>query len=162
MDGESAGESVMEEPNPAPNPVSNGTVTNNISDAEALRIWRQAAEKLGGLAGEKAGQASAAAVLQPNQLVVTFAKRYNFCRQFCERPEIVSQMNSILEQMGAAWRLEFRLADDQPTDVAAEPERATTLRQRMYEACQRPFVRQAMELFDATAQRLEEAGKSGG
>ncbi len=154
------GQRAIEQPNPSANSGGNGAIATNISDDEALRIWRHAAEKLGGLAGEKASQASAAAIHAPNQLVVTFAKRYNFCRQFCERPEIVSQLNSILEQMGAAWRLEFRLADDQPSDAAAVPERATTLRQRMYEACQRPFVRQAMELFDATAQRLEEAGKS--
>jgi len=118
--------------------------------------------KIGGLATEKAQQATKAAISAPNKLVVEFPKRYNFCRQFCERPEIISQLTSIVEELaGTVLWLEFRLADEEPGEPAAEPEKATTLRQRMYEACQRPFVRQAMELFDATAQRLEEATKSG-
>jgi DNA polymerase-3 subunit gamma/tau len=131
----------------------------NFSAESALALWRQAAEKLGGLAAEKALQASEVAICAPNQLVVIFSKRYNFCRQFCERPEIASQLASIIQQLaGMALRLEFRLADEEPVQPA-EMERATTLRQRMYEACQRPFVRQAIELFDATAQRLEEPHK---
>jgi DNA polymerase III subunit gamma/tau len=141
---------------PTPAPIGPDGKKDEISAENAFNLWRQAAEKLGGLAADKALQASGVAVSGPNQLAVTFPKRYNFCRQFCERPEIISQLSGIIEELtGASWRLEFCLADDEPVKPA-EPERGTTLRQRMYEACQRPFVRQAMELFDATAQRLEE------
>ena len=141
---------------PTPAPIGPDGKKDEISAENAFTLWRQAAEKLGGLAAEKAMQASGVAVSGPNQLAVTFPKRYNFCRQFCERSEIIAQLSGIIEELtGAAWRLEFRLAEDEPIEPA-EPERGTTLRQRMYEACQRPFVRQAMELFDATAQRLEE------
>jgi len=139
-----------------------GADVSDLSEEAALAMWRHAAGKLGGLATEKAQQATKAAISAPNKLVVEFPKRYNFCRQFCERPEIISQLTSIVEELaGTVLWLEFRLADEEPGEPAAEPEKATTLRQRMYEACQRPFVRQAMELFDATAQRLEEATKSG-
>jgi DNA polymerase-3 subunit gamma/tau len=133
-----------------------------LSDIEALELWRQAAQKLGGLAAEKALQASGAAISAPNQLVVEFPKRYNFCRQFCDRPEILLQLARIIEDLaGSALRLEFRLSEDEPV-APLEPERTTTLRQRMYDACQRPFVQQAMELFNATAQRLDESNKLGG
>jgi DNA polymerase-3 subunit gamma/tau len=129
----------------------------NLSPDAALAIWRQAAEKLGGLAAEKAHQAVAVEGGNLGQLVVTFPKRYNFCRQFCERQEIAHQLAQVIEKLtGASHRLEFRLAEDEPSPTAV-PERVTTIRQRMYEACQRPFVRQAIQLFDATPQRLEES-----
>ncbi|HZZ27529.1 MAG TPA: DNA polymerase III subunit gamma/tau [Pirellulales bacterium] len=132
---------------------------NETASKSAIEIWQIAAERLGGLAAEKAQQAKNAAISAPNKLVVIFPKRYNFCKQFCERPEMVLQLKEIIEELaGRALQLEFRLSDDETTKPA-EPQRAANPRQRMYEACQRPFVRQAMELFEATAQRLEEPAK---
>jgi DNA polymerase-3 subunit gamma/tau len=130
---------------PIPLPASN----------QALAIWKQAATQLGGLAAEKAMQASEAAIVAPNQLVVTFARKYNFCKQFCERPEISSQIAEIVARLaGQPLSLQFCLADEAPQEQAAA--RPATLRQRMNEVCQRPLVRQAIELFNATPMRLEE------
>jgi DNA polymerase III subunit gamma/tau len=126
-----------------------------------LNLWREASSQLGGLAGEKAGQAVKAMFSAPDKLVVFFQKRYNFCKQFCERPEIASQLRDLVRELGgSALRIEFELAEDEPAE-AVSPDKATNLRQRMYEVCQRPFVRQAMELFQATAQRLEEPARNG-
>ena len=131
--------------------------TSQISDTSqgsTWDIWQLAAEQLGGLAGEKAMQAENAAICAPNQLVVTFPKRYNFCKQFCERPEIAQQLRDNLSRLaGQELRLEFRLNDDEPHQPEG-PQKVVNSRQRMYEACQRTFVRQAMELFDASDPRF--------
>jgi DNA polymerase III subunit gamma/tau len=125
---------------------------------DAISIWRQAAEKLGGLAAEKANQASSAAILAPNQLVVTFPKKYNFCKQFCERPEIVGQIaEHVCQLVGRRMQLNFA-TEQETTPSETEPVRRATTRQRIYEVSQRPFARRAMELFDASPQRLEEPG----
>jgi DNA polymerase III subunit gamma/tau len=129
--------------------------TGIFADKPAIEIWQSAAEQLGGLAAEKAVQAENAAICAPNQLVITFGKRYNFCKQFCERPEIAQQLKEIISRLtGRTLKLEFRLAEESAAPAEEAP-KATNLRQRMYEVCQRPFVKQAIELFDAAAQRLE-------
>ncbi len=125
---------------------------------DAMTIWRQVAEKLGGLAAEKAIQASSAAIRAPDQLVVTFPKKYNFCKQFCERPEMIGQIAEHVRQIvGRTLQLSFATEQEiAPTET--EPVRRATVRQRIYEVSQRPFARRAMELFDASPQRLEEPG----
>jgi DNA polymerase-3 subunit gamma/tau len=144
-------------------PASNGSAefvdrsTESIAPIEdALALWRQAAAELGGLAAEKAQQATAAAISDPNQLVIMFPKRYNFCRQFCERPEVASQLAEIVARL-AKRRLTvgFELADE-PLSPAREGSPPLTQRQKIYQACQRPFVKRAIELFDANPVRLEE------
>jgi DNA polymerase III subunit gamma/tau len=124
----------------------------------ALSVWRQVAEKLGGLAAEKAIQASSAAIRAPDQLVVTFPKKYNFCKQFCERPEMIGQIAEHVRQIvGRSLQLSFA-TEQELAPSETEPTRRATVRQRIYEVSQRPFARRAMELFDASPQRLEEPG----
>jgi DNA polymerase III subunit gamma/tau len=133
-----------------------------LSDAalDAIAIWRQVADKLGGLAAEKAIQASSAAIRAPDQLVVTFPKKYNFCKQFCERPETLRQLVELVRQIvGRPLQLSFASAQEIVLPQA-EPARRATMRQRIYEVSQQPFARRAMELFDASPQRLEEPGSA--
>jgi DNA polymerase III subunit gamma/tau len=125
---------------------------------DAITIWRQVAEKLGGLAAEKAIQASSAAIRAPDQLVVTFPKKYNFCKQFCERPEMIGQIaEHVCQIVGRSLQLSFA-TEQELAPSETEPTRRATVRQRIYEVSQRPFARRAMELFDASPQRLEEPG----
>jgi DNA polymerase-3 subunit gamma/tau len=130
----------------------------DLTPEAALALWHQAAEQLGGLAAEKVRQATAATVAPPDQLVVSFPKKYNFCKQFCERPETMRQLVEVLSQLaGGQVRLALQLADDGPAEPV-ELVRPTSSRQRMYEVCRQPFIRRTMELFDAIAERLEEPG----
>jgi DNA polymerase III subunit gamma/tau len=130
----------------------------DLSPEAALALWNRAAEQLGGLAGDKAKQATVATVASPDQLVVAFPKQYNFCKQFCERPETMRQLVDTLSQLvGGAVRLALQTIDDGPAKPA-EAARPTSNRQRMYEVCRQPFVRRAMEVFDAIAERFEEPG----
>jgi ABC-type hemin transport system ATPase subunit len=102
-------------------------------------------------------QAAGAAITAPNQLVISFKKRYNFCRQFCERSETAAQLKEILRQLiGQPVQLTFVLLDDEPC-AAIDTAPQMTQRQRLNQACQRPFVRKAIELFDANPARLESA-----
>jgi DNA polymerase-3 subunit gamma/tau len=149
---------ISETPVPQPETLSHAPANLDLAPEAALALWNQAAEQLGGLAGEKARQATVATLAAPDQLVVAFPKQYNFCKQFCERPETMRQLVDTLSQLaGGAVRLALQSIDDglaKPVEAA----RPTSNRQRMYEVCRQPFVRRAMEVFDAIAERLEEPG----
>jgi DNA polymerase III subunit gamma/tau len=124
---------------------------------DALALWQHAAAQLGGLAAEKAQQATAAAISGLNQLVIMFPKRYNFCRQFCERPEVASQLAEIVSRLAKRQlTVSFELAEEAPA-TAREGSPPLTQRQKIHQASQRPFVKKALELFDANPVRLEEA-----
>ncbi len=143
---------------PASKTLNQSPVSLNLSPEAALAMWNQAAERLGGLAGEQASKAATATLTGPDQLVVTFPKLYNFCKQFCERPETMRQLVDVLSQLaGGKIRLSLQSIDDE-SPKTLEPARPTSTRQRMYEVCRQPFVRRTMELFDAIAERLEEPG----
>jgi DNA polymerase III subunit gamma/tau len=129
-----------------------------LSPENAFALWQQAAAQLGGLAAEKAQQATAAAISTSNQLVIRFPKRYNFCRQFCERPEVASQLADIVSRLAQRkLSVSFELAEELSVPAREAPT-PLTQRQRIHQACQRPFVKKAIELFDANPVRMEEAG----
>ena len=89
----------------------------------------------------------------PGKLVVSFSAKYNSGKIFCERPETASKLQRELSRLaGKDIELAFQLEADGP----AEQARPTSARQRSVQVCQRPFVRKALELFDATAGRTEE------
>jgi len=129
---------------------------SDLSPENVFALWQQAAAQLGGLAAEKAQQATAAAILNANQLVITFPKRYNFCRQFCERPEVTAQLSETISRLVQRNLIvTFELAEEAPVPVReATP---LTQRQKIHQACQRPLVKKAIELFDANPVRMEEA-----
>jgi DNA polymerase III subunit gamma/tau len=128
-----------------------------LSPENAFALWQQAAAQLGGLAAEKAQQATAVAISNSNQLVISFPKRYNFCRQFCERPEVTSQLADIVSRLAKRQLIVSFEVVDEPIGPARESSPSLTQRQRIHQACQRPFVKRAIELFDANPVRLEEA-----
>ncbi len=146
-------------------PTSSGDLADDtsallLSDAAALALWNQAAEQIGGLTASNAQQAVVAAIRAPNMLVVTFAKKYNASKSFCERPEIAGKLAAAAGTLARrSLRLAFQVLDDDPA-ATVEPVRGVSRQQRMYQVGQQPFVRQAMDLFDATAERLDEAERA--
>jgi hypothetical protein len=68
----------------------------------------------------------------------------------------VAQLSQIIaDSLGRQVQLIFQLSEDEPNG-SRESVRPLSTRQRMQQVCQRPYVRQAIELFDATPLRLEE------
>ena len=110
------------------------------------------------LAGGKSKSSQFCCNSAPNQLVVTFPKKYNFCKQFCERAEVAGQIaEHVCQLVGRRMQLNFA-TELEATASETEPVRRATTRQRIYEVSERPFARRAMELFDASPQRMEEPG----
>ena len=125
---------------------------------DAMTIWRQVAEKLGGLAAEKAIQASSAAIRRQINWSSPSPRSIISANSSANGPRSIGQIAEHVRQIvGRTLQLSFATEQDlMPTET--EPTRRATVRQRIYEVSQRPFARQAMELFDASPQRLEEPG----
>jgi DNA polymerase III subunit gamma/tau len=118
----------------------------------ALEIFRQAAEKIGGLTASSAQHAEAAAIGAPNQLVVTFPAKYNYGKTVCEAADKAKQLESVLgELVGSPIRLVFAVSGlpDAAGSGSAEANRPMSSRQREAQLMQNPLVKRAAELFDA-------------
>jgi DNA polymerase-3 subunit gamma/tau len=125
-----------------------------LGPENALELFQQAAEKIGGFTADSAKHASAAAISAPNQLVVTFPAKYNYGKTVCEAADKAKQLEAALgELVGMPVRLTFAVSEGQGGDDAgsAEPNRALSPKQREAQLRQHPLVRRAEELFDARA-----------
>jgi len=103
-----------------------------------------------------AGRCVRVASTGPHRLVASFSKKYNLSKTFCERPDQVSRLEAVVgEALGRTVKIEFALIDE-PTAPAAGPKPGPAPHEKLREKTQQPFVRKALELFDARALRLEE------
>ena len=135
------------------------SIGTRLTPENAAAIWQQVADALGGF-----GQSCAAAAVRfttpgPQRLAVHFVKKDNFSKTFLEKPETLPQVEKALaEATGERVRVEFALDEDGPEagDKPPEPRRPASNRQRLLEKSQHPLVKHALELFRATAVRVEE------
>jgi DNA polymerase III subunit gamma/tau len=127
-----------------------------LDAADALAVWRQALARLEGIVTDYASQAERVALAAPDLLVVTFVKKYNSSKRFCEQPHQVQRIEQALAEIaGRPLRLSFALAEegDEGTKTAV-PRPAT--RDRVREKAKHPLVSKAMELFDARPVRVDD------
>ena len=92
----------------------------------------------------------------PNRLVACFRAGYTQNKEYCERPERRSKLESALSQVsGRTIRLDLELiSGDAPAAPKAAP--VQTNLQRMQERRRHPLVRQAIEMFDGEVIRVDE------
>ena len=122
------------------------------SDAEILAAWRTTLSEVDGLLSDHAREATPSLVNK--QLVLTFAKRYNFGKQSCERGNNLPQLEQWLEdRIGRRIKIVTALSEaPEPVAMAAVPVAAApqaASRQRKQEIEQHPLVKKAMEAFAA-------------
>jgi DNA polymerase-3 subunit gamma/tau len=128
----------------------------SISQADAPRLWQQTLARLQGMAADYANQADRVAISAPNLLVVTFAKKYNSAKAFCEQPEQLTKIERALAEVaGRALRVSFVLEQTAgpETTAAARPVQG---RDRVREKAKHPMVSRAIELFDARPVRVDD------
>jgi len=126
------------------------------SAAEVQKAWARMVADFHDLVGSYADAAESVAFIVPNRLVASFPKKYNMAKANCER-QAARIAESMSQNLGRAVRLECVLLEDRGgSEVKKEVVRGPTQHEKMREKTQQPFVRQALELFDARPMRLEE------
>lgn len=129
-----------------------------LSDDELMSVWTKVCNEMGDLLASNAGRCVRVASTGPHRLVASFSKKYNLSKTFCERPDQVLRLEAVVgEALGRTVKIEFVLIDE-PTAPAAgpKPKPGPAPHEKLRERMQQPFVRKALELFDARALRLEE------
>ncbi|MEX2141672.1 MAG: DNA polymerase III subunit gamma/tau [Pirellulales bacterium] len=126
--------------------------------------WDLALASVGGLLADNARSATLSlgggtqATAAPNKVVAMFPSQYNFGKQFCERPENLPRLEQALgEALGRAVRLSMATSPSSslPTEQV-EKRKVAPARQRMSEKPDHPWVKRAVELFDARVVWMDE------
>ncbi|MBX9789541.1 MAG: DNA polymerase III subunit gamma/tau [Pirellulales bacterium] len=120
-------------------------------------LWKQVLARLPDTTADFAKHAGDVAISAPKRLVATFPSQYSYSRSMCERPDRFGRIVEILEELaGPGWKLELVLAAETaapPVTQSPAPERR---QDRIRAAAERPLVRRAMELLNASPTRIEE------
>ena len=151
---------------PSPAPSLRSSDSNSSTAAElgaaltaenAAGVWEAALAKLEGIAADQGSLCRSVANIGPNHLVVSFGKKYTFCKDLCERPDQKSRIEAALAEVtGQRVRLDFAIVDDMPDQTSgANKPKSVSLRQFQSEVAARPLVRRALELFDAENPRID-------
>lgn len=121
--------------------------------------WRQATSELDDITGVAGAAFERIAIIAPNRLAVYFSEAYNTQKEMCVRPERKLRLEQVLARVaGRPFQLEFHTG----SSVGASSAKASpttpapaTRQQRMQERRRHPFVREAMQMFDADITRLD-------
>jgi DNA polymerase-3 subunit gamma/tau len=121
------------------------------NDTQLIAAWRTMLAERGDILSDNAGEGTPSIV--GGQLVLTFAKRYNFRKQSCERAGNLQQLEQWLEdRIGRRVKIVTTLSDEhESTRPAATVAAAPTVgsRQRQQEIAHHPLVKKAIETFAA-------------
>jgi DNA polymerase-3 subunit gamma/tau len=136
-------------------------VSAPLSATEAPHLWRRALARIDGLLGDHAGIASGVAISGPNLLVVQFEAKYNFSKEFCERPAETEKLRAaVAEAAGQAVALRFDVvATPAGEGASGPPRRSSSKRERLAERSQHPLAKRLGEVFEARAVALDEPEK---
>jgi DNA polymerase-3 subunit gamma/tau len=118
-------------------------------------VWHETLAQLSAQAELVADQAALAdriTLSAPDCLVATFPEKYTSCKLYCEMPEHRAKLEETLQAItGKKIKLQLRIEENGDARWGG-PEsrpRPPSRRQIQAQVGARPFVRQAMELFDA-------------
>ncbi len=120
----------------------------------ADRIWKQVLEELGDMTADFAGCYDHIAISAPDSLVVHFREAYTLHKESCEQPDRKAQLERGLARLvGRPVRIQMAVIPDARGPVANSPVPTTLQIKREKES--NPFVRQALDLFDAEVIRVD-------
>jgi DNA polymerase-3 subunit gamma/tau len=117
-------------------------------------IWKRTLDRLTGLVADSAAAASRLSVDSQGRLVASFPTSRKFLRDSCLRQPALGRIESALAEVcGGRVGLILTTHDEAPGESAAAPARPSA-KQQLMEASNQPFVKRAMELFEADPSRM--------
>lgn len=146
---------------PAPNSElrtpNSPSVAVNLSADQARALWNQALGQFHDLLADHASMAERFAA-NGNRITVGFPRKYGLPKNFCERPDQTARLEQAMSAAaGGAVKIDFTLFEASAGEVqAAAAARGPSPHERLREKTQLPFVRKALELFDARPVRVED------
>lgn len=128
------------------------------SQENAAALWKQAYEKVGGLAADHARMYHNLMVVGTNKLVVSFRKDRDFSRNYCSKPGVRERFEKALSAVvGQPVEVEFALSDEGSTETTGRP--AGTTERLLFDVLQEPMIRKTVEIFGARPVAVLSPGK---
>ena len=117
--------------------------------------WKHAIAELGDMTADMASYFDHVSAATPDRLVVHFPARYTLQKESCEQPERKRTLEEALTRaVGRPVRIDLVLMPE-ATEQKAAPAPTKSLLQLLREKEGDPWVRQAMDLFDAEVTRVD-------
>jgi len=140
----------------ATRPSPSTTVAPQLTAAQAQAFWNQAVDEFrDSLLGVQAGMCDRVTVGGNGRIVAHFSKKA--VKASCERPESLSQLEKAISALaGGPVRIDFALSEGPVTETRVPAKTGPAAHERLREKSQQPFVRKALELFDARPLRVED------
>ena len=133
-------------------PSSSGQLRLTPETAESL--WKQVLEQLGDMTADFAAFYDHVAPVSPDSLVVRFRQRYTLQKEKCEHPDRKAQLEQAMARIvGRRIRIDMAIIPDVEEDQSASP--VPSILRLTREKENDPFVRQAVELFEAEVTRVQ-------
>jgi DNA polymerase-3 subunit gamma/tau len=131
-----------------------------VSAETAQAVWQGVLQQLEHILAEHARLAGSVELDAAGQLVVFFDARYNFNREYCQRPDCLAQIQAALERVtGSAVPLRWEVrepVEGSETSSSEGPAR-DGYRERLAQAIDDPLVAKAMSLFEAKLVHIDDA-----
>ncbi len=138
----------------SPEPTRQPTAPQAGEPSTAEGIWKQTLSQFQDITADYGAAYDRVAISAPNRLVVTFQAGYTLQKEGCERPERKAQLEAAMKRItGREMRVDFELLPDQAPVAAAK--RPPSFRQKIRDSERHPFVKQAVDLFDAEVTRVD-------
>ncbi len=118
------------------------------------QLFSQIVDTLNDTLQEYIKHVNAVAISEPNILELTFPKNYHFNKQFCERPEVLNNLETAASDItGQRIRIVLRVAEDEtnPTHESELPQSTVHIQ---VDTVDDSFVQRAMSVFGASVERV--------
>lgn len=126
----------------------------NLTAQNVEEVWKKVLENIGDMTSDFASYYDHIAISAPDSLVVHFRERYTLQKESCEQPERKAQLEKAMARLvGRRIRIDMVIIPE-PKQQPAAPA-APSIFQLMREKEGHPFVRQAVELFDAEVTKVD-------
>ncbi len=116
------------------------------------QVWREALSRVTDSVSVAAGFAESVRLIGPHRLAVVFSAQYDSYAALCRKSDKLAKLEkAIAEVSGRIVRIDVEILEGVATMKSAAPtaEPNVVKRNRLKEASEQPFVRRAMELFEA-------------
>jgi len=141
--------------------VSNQTAAEVVESPETVtplesgqeeRVWTEVTGRISGLLREHVQRVDRIAISGPNRLDLVFAAEYDFHRRFCERPEVVRQLEELLQDVTGGVVQVRLIQEERKPEPEPAPEEQSKTNVEVIETD--PMVEEAQNVFGATVQRV--------
>jgi DNA polymerase-3 subunit gamma/tau len=132
-----------------------------LTEASVERIWRDALSRVTDSLGVAAGFADSVRLVGSNRVAVVFSAQYDSYAEMCRKPDRLARLEKALyDATGRVIKVDVEIAGgaapaDRPARAVEPP--AAAKRNRLKEVVDQPFVRRAMELFEAEPVNVDDS-----